>query len=592
MAQQKNIKSFISNPLVQTFLIYISGGWIVLEMTDYFINNYGLNETFRDVLLIIMLAGLPVALLLSWFLSRDKPEEDEDLEAVQDKKAPGFFKDMLKRPWFSIPGSVLFLLIVASLIRLVYRHGSDIDDRLGQSQAEISLAVLPFTNYTGNTEQEWLVAGQQETLINELSKISQVRPLRVISRHTVNAFKNYDKPVPELAREISVEYLVEGSVWGFSDSITLQLRLIHVYPEENVIWAESCSSDLTNVLKLHSDIAGEIAEKMNLDLSSEEMKQFPAPRQVNPESYKAYLRGMYYLNQLTPESTEKGLEYLHEAVRLDPGEPFAYAGLALGYIEIAHGPMATDDALIKAEAAVSQAIKLDSTMAEIYSALGALYFYKFWKMDKVEEYFIKALRFNPNLAMTHYHYSWALYVLGRMEEAIAEHKLAQKYDPFNPLHTAWLAGLYCYDGQYEEAIRVANEAFEIQKDYVISYYILGRSYLALGKTEEAIEAHMKLTELYSWWPSALGCTYTEVGRKEKAEKILNDLIGSDSMDPFKAWEIVCLAAALGKNDLAFKYIDREPQFAWLVGLPQMPEYDNLRDDPRFDDVIEQFNLPD
>jgi len=103
---------------------------------------------------------------------------------------------------------------------------------------------------------------------------------------------------------------------------------------------------------------------------------------------------------------------------------------------------------------------------------------------------------------------------------------------------------------------------------------------------------MKLTELYSWWPSALGCTYAEVGRKEKAEKILNDLIGSDSMDPFKAWEIVCLAAALGKNDLAFKYIDREPQFAWLVGLPQMPEYDNLRDDPRFDDVIEQFNLPD
>ncbi|KPL13577.1 MAG: hypothetical protein AMS26_13905 [Bacteroides sp. SM23_62] len=207
MAQQKNIKSFISNPLVQTFLIYVSGGWIVLEMTDYFINNYGLNETFRDVLLIIMLSGLPVALLLSWFLSRDKPEEDEDLEAVPDKKAPGFFKDMLKRPWFSIPGSVLFLLIVASLIRLVYRHGSDIDVSLGQSQAEISLAVLPFINYTGNTEQEWLVAGQQETLINELSKISQVRPLRVISRHTVNAFKNYDKPVPELAREISVEYL-------------------------------------------------------------------------------------------------------------------------------------------------------------------------------------------------------------------------------------------------------------------------------------------------------------------------------------------------------------------------------------------------
>ena len=152
--------------------------------------------------------------------------------------------------------------------------------------------------------------------------------------------------------------------------------------------------------------------------------------------------------------------------------------------------------------------------------------------------------------------------------------------------------MYCYDRQYEKAIRVANEAFEIQKDYVISYYILGRSYLALGKTEEAIEAHKKLFELYPWWTAALGCTYAELGRVEEAEKILNDLMESDPMNPWKAWQIVCLAAALGKNDIAFEYINREPHFAWLVGLPVMPEYDNLRNDPRFDNVIEQFNLPD
>ena len=593
MAQQKKIKSFISNPLIQTFLIYISGGWIVLEMTDYFINNYNLSETFRDILLIIMLAGLPVALFLSWYLSRDKTEENDDLPAVPDKKAPSFFKVMLKRPWFSIPGTVMFILIVVSLIRLVLRHSSDIAGSLAQSQAEISLAVLPFTNFTGDDEQEWLVAGQQETLINELSKISQVRPLRVISRHTVNAFKNFDKPLPEIARQINVEYLVEASVLGFGDSITLQLRLIQVYPEENVVWAESCSSDFTNILKLHSGIAGQIADKMNLNLSSGDLENLLAPRQVNPESYKAYLRGMYYINQFTPGSTEKGLEYLHEAVRIDPGEPFAYAGLALGYIEIAHGPMATDDALEKAEAAVAQAIKLDSTMAEIYSALGALYFYKFWKMDKVEAYYVKALELNPNLALTHYHYSWALYCLGRMEEAIVEHKLAQKYDPFNPLHTAWLAGLYCYDGQYEEAIRVSNEALEIQKDYPIPYYILGRSYLALGRTEEAIEAHKKLAEIFTrGWTSALGCTYAESGQVEEAEKILKDLMESDPMNPWKAWQIVCLAAALGKNDTAFEYIYRKPPLAWLAGLPEMPEYKNLHDDPRWDDLMGQFHLPD
>ena len=264
MAQPQKIKSIISNPLVQTFLIYVSGGWIVLEMTDYFINNYGLGETFRDILLVIMLAGLPVAIFLSWYLSRDKQEEENDLPAVPDQKAPSFIKDMLKRPWFSIPGTVMFLLILFSLIKLVFRNSSDISGNLALSQAEISLAVLPFTNFTGDNEQEWLIEGQHETLINEMSKISQVGALRVISRSTVNAFKNYDKPIPEIASKINVDYLVEASVLSFGDSITLQLRLIQVFPEENVVWAESCSSNFADVLKLHSGIAGQIAEKMNL----------------------------------------------------------------------------------------------------------------------------------------------------------------------------------------------------------------------------------------------------------------------------------------------------------------------------------------
>lgn len=592
MSEKTNLKNLISNPLIQTFLIYVSGGWIVLEMTDYFIHNYGLGETFRDILLIILLAGLPLAILLSWYLSRDKQEEDADLQGVPGKKAPGLFQVMLKRPWFSIPGTVLFLLIMVSLIRLVYQHSASITNNSEMSSAEISLAVLPFTNFTGDTEQDWLVEGQQETLINELSKISQVKPLRVISRYTVNAFKNFDKPIPEIAREINVGYLVEGSVLSFGDSVTLQLRLIQVYPEENVVWVESCSSNFTNIFKLQSGIAGQIAEKMDLGLSSEDMEKLPSPHQVNPESYKAYLRGIYYLNQFTPGSTEKGLEYLHEAVRIDPAEPFAYAGLAQGYIEIAHGPFATDDALVKAEAAAKQAIKLDSMLAQNYSNLGALYFYKLWRMVEAEEYFKKALQMDPNHAMTHYHYAWLLYATGRTKQAISEHKLAQRYDPFNPQHTAWLAGLYCYDGQYDLAIRVANEAFELQKDYVISYYILGRSYLALGKTEEAIRAHKKLLELDPGWPGALGCTYAETGQEvEEAENILQDLIERETKDPYKSWQIVCLASALGKNDIAFKYLDRKPRHPWLTTLLVMPEYKYLRDDPRFEDIIKQFDLP-
>ena len=591
MTQQKSIKSLISNPLVQTFLIYVSGGWIVLEMTDYFINNYGLDETFRDILLIILLAGLPLAIFLSWYLSRYKEEaREKEIEAAAGKNFPGLIKLMLRRPWFSIPGTVLFLLIVVSLIRLVYQNPSRINSNISQSKTEISLAVLPFSNYTGDPGQEWLVEGQQDALIHELSVLSQFRPLRVISRSTVNAFKNQNKPVAQIAREIGVEYLVEASVMYLDNEITMQLRLIDVYPEENVVWAESCSSDFTGILGLHRDIASDIAEKMNLGMSPEEWEQFPAARQVNLESYKAYLRGMHEINKLTPEGRDKGLEYLLEAVSIDPGEASAYAGLALGYCEIAHSPLDPGDALEKAEAAAYQALKLDPTMAEVYEALGQVYLYKTWEFDKAREQLEKAIEINPNLAAAHYHYSWGLFLWGDIEKAIEEHILARKYDPFNASYTSLLGALYCFDGQYEKAIEEAQKALEMQEDHVYSYWVLGTTYLEMGKTEEAINAHEKLVEVSPGWSWALGRTYALTGQIEKAEEILSEIEKTKA----RTWWIharIVMYAALGMNDEAFKWLEHDPLHAFTAWIAVQPEGDGLRDDPRFQDFLERLNLP-
>jgi tetratricopeptide (TPR) repeat protein len=299
---------------------------------------------------------------------------------------------------------------------------------------------------------------------------------------------------------------------------------------------------------------------------------------------------MYHLNQLTPEGLEKGLEYLHEAVRIDPAEPFAYAGLALGYLEIAHGPLGTGDDLSKAEAAANQAIKLDTTMAEIYSALGEVYLYKLWEFDKAEAYLLKAIELNPNLAITHYHYAWALYLFGRLEEAIIEHQVAQKYDPFNPLHTAWLGALYCYNGQYEKAIETALESFEIQEDYPVGHYVLGITYLELGRYDDAIQAHQKLVELMPHWKWQLGHTYAVAGQLDKARKILEELEKTPVI-PFTAHGRIVVNAALGNYDEAFKWLAHEPHHAWTAWVAVMPELDNLRSDPRYETFIERLNLP-
>jgi len=574
MTENKYFKKIISSPIVQTFLIYISGGWIVLEMTDYFISNYDLTARFRDILLIVMIIGLPVALFLTWILTREKEKEEE--------KGVGVFKVLTKRPWFSIPGAIVIVLVIFSAVRFVYQHNTrDADSRnnhpnisalMDDVMAEVSIAVLPFTNFTGNPDQDWLVSGQHDALIHELSMISQVRPLRIISRSTVDAFKNYQKPVSDIAKEIDVEYLVEASVIGSTDSVTLQVRLIHLFPEESVIWAETSSTDFSHILGYYGNLAQKIAQE------------------INPESYKAYLRGMYHLNLLTPEEVEKGLEYLHEAVRLDPAEPFAHAGLALGYLEIAHGPLDPGDALTKAEASASQAFKLDTTMAEIYTALGEVYLYELWKFDLAREYFQRALEINPNLAIAHYHYSWALYLFGQVEQAIMEHKLAKKYDPFNPKHTAWMGMLYYANGQYEEAIESALESFEIEKDYSVGYFVLGLAYLQADMKEEAIVAHLKLKELNPGWSWALGYSYAVTGHIAEAEEILNQL-ENGSINNWIAFGLLQINVGLGRMDEAFKWLNYEPHHAFIPWTAVEKEFEELRKDPRYEAMLERLNLP-
>ncbi|MEA3460813.1 MAG: tetratricopeptide repeat protein [Bacteroidota bacterium] len=586
MPENKSIKKFISLPVIQTFLIYLSSGWIILEMTDYFINHYDLTARFRDIMLIIMIIGLPIALLLTWIFSREKPKEEE--------KGAGVFKILLKRPWFSIPAVVVIGMLIFSSVRYIYQHKTEDAAYPNISAAmqlpEVSLAVLPFTSFTGSSDQDWVIAGQHESLIHELSRVSRFRPLRIISRSTVDAFKNYDKSISEIAREINVDYLVETSVLTSEDSVTLQLRLIHIDPEESVVWAETLSSDYKHILVFYSSLANQIARRVNLALSPDEEELLGIDREINPECYKAYLRGMYNLNLLTPEGMDKGLEYLHEAVRIDPAEPFAHAGLALGYLEIAHSPLDPGDALTKAEAAASQAFRLDTTLAEIYTALGEVYLYELWKFDLAKEYLEKALRINPNLAIAHYHYAWALFLFGDTEGAIREHNLARKYDPFNPLHTAYLGILYYANGQFDKAIETTLESFELKKDYSGGYFVLGWAYLHAGMPEKAIKTHQKMIELYPWWSWGLGYTYAATGHTAEAEEIAKQL---ESGDP-NNWKAVGLAyiyTGLGRMDEAFKWLNYEPHHAFTAWAAVQPEFKELWKDPRFEEFLERLNLP-
>lgn len=450
-----------------------------------------------------------------------------------------------------------------------------------------SIAVLPFDNFTGDEEQAYLVFGIHDAIIGELGEHTS---LRVVSKTSVLCYSDTEKTIKEIASELDVDAIVEGAVLFEEDKLRIQLKLLKASPKEQLLLAQTFHVDMSNILNMYSQVIRNIGIEIQEKITPGQQAQISVSREVHPESYKAFLRGKYNLYQLTEEGMKKGLKYLHEAVRIDPGEPFAYAGLALGYMEIAHGPLNPGDAYVKAEWAARQALKLGPELAETQLALAELCIYYTWKFDEGEQYFTRALQINPNLSLAHYHYSWLLFLLGRNEEAIVAHELAQKCDPFNPMITAFTGALYGYVGRYEDAIREAQKSFEIQKDCPDGYYVLGEAYLAMGREDEAIEAHRKLAEvdpIWSWW---YGYTLAITHHREKAEQVLNELLSSE-ITSWKAMGIAVIYGALGKKDEAWKWIAYEPAHAWIPWIAAMPMWKPLYDDSRFDDFVEGLNIP-
>ena len=520
----------------------------------------------------------------------EKTLHKEPLESVMKDEGTRAQKKITSRSsWKLLTGSIAIAILLLVTGILVYPK---LLKKSGTRNAEKSVALMSFKNLTGDTLNNYLAEMQHEALYQELGKISQVKPLRVVGPRTAFTLEKNRMSLSEIARDAGVDYLIEGSVLSTGDLEEIMIRLIQIFPEERLVWADNFASDRKSIHRLYNTIVEQIAEKIGFNLLPQDLVKLPQPRLVNPQSYEAYIRGMSEIEKETKEGNRKGLEYLHTAVKIAPEDAFANAGLALGYLTIAHNDMDPGgDAQEKGEEYAFKAMMLDSTIAEVHTALAITYLYKSYKFPESEKHFKRALELNPNLDMAHYHYAWGLYLWGRMEEAIAEHKLAQKYDPYNPLHTAWLGGLYNYAGRNEEAIQEALKSLEIQKDYPLGYSILGRAYLDMGRYEEAIKTHQKLSELNPNQPNEELChTYIKTGHREEAEKILIE-VEKREVTPSNAWSRAIIYAALGRKDEAFKWLKYEPHSVFLAWTAVVPNFNSLHGDPRWDEFVKNLNLP-
>jgi TolB-like protein/transposase len=481
------------------------------------------------------------------------------------------------------PARLRALLLTLAAVALVV--GGYWVTRGTESDGIRSLVVLPFYNATGDPEQEYLAAGMHDALITTLQ---QIGALQVTGLTSTMRYKDTEKPIPQIARELGVDAVVEAAVVRRGDSVALEVQLIDALPQERQVWSQPFAGSLDGAIGLYNDVARAIARETNAELTPDQQARLTSAREVSRASYENYLRGMYYLKKGTLEDAQRGLTYLYQAIEDDPADALAYATLAMGYIVAAHGPEPPVSALPRAKEAAETALSLDSTLAETMSALAFLRGYYEYHWDEAEQMFLRAIELRPSLGLAHYWWSWQLALFGRIDEAIEEHKIAKELDPLDPMQTAGLGWLYLFQKRYDEAEAEARLALEVAPQDGMGLVVLAEALAARGMHEEALDVARRGLHRDRAW--ILGRQLALAGRTDEARAIAAEM-ETEPPDPWRAWTLAVLYATLGEKDDAYRWLNYEHIHCWVIGLGTLDFFENLWDDPRYPEMMRRMGLP-
>jgi len=455
-----------------------------------------------------------------------------------------------------------------------------------------SIAVLPLQNLSRDPEQEYFVDGLTEALINSLAKISA---LRVISRTTAMFYKNVHKTLPEIARELGVEILVEGSILRFGERVRIAVQLIEAASDSH-LWAESYERDLRDVLQLQSEISRAVASEIQAKLTPGEQEQLSRARLVSPQVYEIYLRGRYHWNRRSADGFKKGTEYFLQAIQMDPNYAAAYAGLAdcagsagfWGFTSPEHG-------CGRAKAAAQKSLEIEET-AEAHTSLGwALIHYDF-DFVLAEKHFKRAIELNPGYAHAHQWYAHCLAYTNRLDEGLERVKVALDIDPLSLNVNTTHVGVLWLQRKYDLAIEYCHKALELAPNFALLRWLLANLFQASALHEKAINERQWAVESFGGAPfflAELGDSYAAAGKKDDAMRVVDQLQELAGRSYVMAYWLALIHAALNEADRAFQWIERSYQerSPTLSFLKVDPRLDNLRSDPRFGHYLRQLNLP-
>jgi TolB-like protein/DNA-binding winged helix-turn-helix (wHTH) protein/Tfp pilus assembly protein PilF len=490
-----------------------------------------------------------------------------------------------RRSW----GLGLGLALIAAVILVAWLMHS----RQATTPTLSSLAVLPFQNLSNDADQEYFADGMTDELITNLGQISA---LRVISRTSAMSYKGAHRSLAEIARELNVAAVVEGSVLRVGDQVRVTAQLIRV-PADEHIWAHSYEGNIRDTLSLQRDVAQDIVQHIGATLTQQEQKALGASKPVNPQAYESYLKGRYFWNQRTTEGLQKSIELFSHAVELDPAYAQAYSGLADAYAlsgDWEYGVLLPADAFAKSRAAATKALALDDTLAQAHTSLAFSYDLYGWEWDVAEKEYRRAIQLNPGYATAHEWYAWHLLVTGRNREGLFELRMAESLDPLSLIISADLADALCIARQFDQSVAQSMKTLEIDPRFALAHYQLGQAYEQKRLHPQAIAEFERAIELAGHnvaFDSNLAFAFANSGRRDEALAIAASMRARNDQNPTALANLALIYVGLGEPDEAMIWLNRAYAARFNPSILIRPGFDALRSDARFQDLLQRIGLP-
>jgi tetratricopeptide (TPR) repeat protein len=432
-----------------------------------------------------------------------------------------------------------------------------------------------------------------DALITELSRISA---LKVISRTSVMPYKGAGKSLRQIAGELGVDGVIEGSVLHDGDQVRIAVQLIQGATDRQ-LWSDSYQREVGSVLALQNDVARAVAREIRVALTPQDERRLASTESVNRDAYDAYLKGLQYADQQTDEGQRRSIDLLEQAVQIDPQFALAHARLAMSYATFyMGGGLEPREFYPKAEAAALRALKIDDTVSEAYVALGRAMLYYNWNWADAERHYRRAIELNPSNALAHESYSSYFHTLGRFDEAMTEKIRARDLDPASAFRTADVGYPSYYAAKHDDAIGHFRRALELDSRFYWANLWIGQALVRQGRYRDAfmeIDRAVNLSERNTRVIATLGHAYGLAGRNEDARRILDELRNRSSRDYVSAYYLALVYAGLGMRDQMLEQLDKaiDERQPFLVLLAVDPPFLPFHDDPRFQTIVRRIGIP-